>query len=251
MKDDAIASSSKHTLSTAESHHDSLCAYCTEWAWSFRASLVDLLQGMGSIDSPIHTQEDCVESDLSALKLFAQLTVLLLEALDMAVLDVQFMKLPGWSCAALTSSLRLILRSTQCEGEVGGLFGLAGQGVTKIASGWMERMLVRYWKTRAYGISKYPHGLGSASGCPTGGSPTSRRLAPSKEAGTRFNWVPKLGIGEEIQMYSSMRQLDLRKRYDIEKFGQDLKLRNFKPHASGACFTPFFDGHVDNPPGPH
>eukprot|EP00983_Pelagomonas_calceolata_P009000 292693-Pelagomonas_calceolata.AAC.1 len=50
----------------------SLCAYCTEWAWSFRASL-----GMDSIDSPTHTQKDCVESDLSALK-FAQFTVLLL-----------------------------------------------------------------------------------------------------------------------------------------------------------------------------
>eukprot|EP00983_Pelagomonas_calceolata_P071753 1151391-Pelagomonas_calceolata.AAC.10 len=35
-----------------------LCAYCTEWAWSFRASL----QGMGSIDNPTHTQEDGVES---------------------------------------------------------------------------------------------------------------------------------------------------------------------------------------------
>eukprot|EP00983_Pelagomonas_calceolata_P066350 1148990-Pelagomonas_calceolata.AAC.4 len=38
----------------------------------------------------------------------------------------------------LTSSLRLILRSTQCEGGVGDLFGLAGQGVTKIASGRLE-----------------------------------------------------------------------------------------------------------------
>eukprot|EP00983_Pelagomonas_calceolata_P131769 1161808-Pelagomonas_calceolata.AAC.9 len=64
-----------------------LCAYCKEWAWSFHASLVDLagqsltfelIQGMGSIDSPTHTQEDGVESDLSALKLFAQFTVLLL-----------------------------------------------------------------------------------------------------------------------------------------------------------------------------
>eukprot|EP00983_Pelagomonas_calceolata_P049110 1141358-Pelagomonas_calceolata.AAC.1 len=29
-------------------------------------------RGMGSIDSPTHTQKDCVESDLSALKLLAQ-----------------------------------------------------------------------------------------------------------------------------------------------------------------------------------
>eukprot|EP00983_Pelagomonas_calceolata_P010077 327748-Pelagomonas_calceolata.AAC.1 len=38
----------------------------------------------------------------------------------MAVLDVQCMKLPGWSCAA-SSSLRLItsLRSTQCGGREG------------------------------------------------------------------------------------------------------------------------------------
>eukprot|EP00983_Pelagomonas_calceolata_P084074 1156289-Pelagomonas_calceolata.AAC.7 len=31
-----------------------------------------LVEGMGSIDSPTHTQEDCVESDLCTLKLFAQ-----------------------------------------------------------------------------------------------------------------------------------------------------------------------------------
>eukprot|EP00983_Pelagomonas_calceolata_P104494 1159034-Pelagomonas_calceolata.AAC.8 len=47
----------------------SLCAYCTEWAWSFRASW-----GVGSIDSPVHNLENCVESDLSTLKLFAQFT---------------------------------------------------------------------------------------------------------------------------------------------------------------------------------
>eukprot|EP00983_Pelagomonas_calceolata_P036450 1133732-Pelagomonas_calceolata.AAC.1 len=35
-------------------------------------------QGMGSMDSPTHTQKDCAESDISTLKLFAQLTVLLL-----------------------------------------------------------------------------------------------------------------------------------------------------------------------------
>eukprot|EP00983_Pelagomonas_calceolata_P015679 497664-Pelagomonas_calceolata.AAC.1 len=33
-------------------------------------------RGMGSIDSPTHTQKDGVESHLSALKLFAQFTVL-------------------------------------------------------------------------------------------------------------------------------------------------------------------------------
>eukprot|EP00983_Pelagomonas_calceolata_P032946 1032281-Pelagomonas_calceolata.AAC.1 len=37
-----------------------------------------LVEGMGSIDSPTHTQKVCVESDLSAMKLFAQFTVLLL-----------------------------------------------------------------------------------------------------------------------------------------------------------------------------
>eukprot|EP00983_Pelagomonas_calceolata_P039666 1137276-Pelagomonas_calceolata.AAC.2 len=36
------------------------------------------MQGMGSIDSPTHPQEDCVESGLGTLKLLAQLTVLLL-----------------------------------------------------------------------------------------------------------------------------------------------------------------------------
>eukprot|EP00983_Pelagomonas_calceolata_P040449 1137619-Pelagomonas_calceolata.AAC.8 len=46
-------------------------------------------------------------------------------------------ELPGWSLMLLTSSLPLILWSTRCEGEVGGLFGLVGQGVTngKIATG--------------------------------------------------------------------------------------------------------------------
>eukprot|EP00983_Pelagomonas_calceolata_P124090 1161071-Pelagomonas_calceolata.AAC.13 len=35
----------------------------------------------------------------------------------MAVLDVQFMNLPGWRCATPDLSLPLILRSTQCEGK--------------------------------------------------------------------------------------------------------------------------------------
>eukprot|EP00983_Pelagomonas_calceolata_P072613 1151797-Pelagomonas_calceolata.AAC.1 len=46
----------------------SLCAYCTEWAWSFCASL-----GMGSIGSPTHTQEDCVEGGLGTLNLVAHM----------------------------------------------------------------------------------------------------------------------------------------------------------------------------------
>eukprot|EP00983_Pelagomonas_calceolata_P007922 258647-Pelagomonas_calceolata.AAC.1 len=33
-----------------------------------------VIQGLGSIDSPTHTQEDCVESDLFTLKGLAQLT---------------------------------------------------------------------------------------------------------------------------------------------------------------------------------
>eukprot|EP00983_Pelagomonas_calceolata_P077565 1153923-Pelagomonas_calceolata.AAC.2 len=36
-----------------------------------------LVEGMGSIDSPTHTKKDCVESDLNALKLIAQSTVML------------------------------------------------------------------------------------------------------------------------------------------------------------------------------
>eukprot|EP00983_Pelagomonas_calceolata_P118261 1160490-Pelagomonas_calceolata.AAC.6 len=81
--------------------------------------MAHLAKGMGSIDNPTHTQEDCVESDLSTLKLFAQFAVLSL-CLAGAVL-------------LLSSSIRLILWSTRCEGEVGGLFGSAGQGVTKVA----------------------------------------------------------------------------------------------------------------------
>eukprot|EP00983_Pelagomonas_calceolata_P040645 1137708-Pelagomonas_calceolata.AAC.1 len=38
----------------------------------------ELIQGMDNILSPTHTLKDCVESDLSTLKLFAQFTVLLL-----------------------------------------------------------------------------------------------------------------------------------------------------------------------------
>eukprot|EP00983_Pelagomonas_calceolata_P067019 1149319-Pelagomonas_calceolata.AAC.1 len=38
----------------------------------------------------------------------------------------------------LITSLRLILRSTRCEEGVCGLLGVAGQGVTKIASGRLE-----------------------------------------------------------------------------------------------------------------
>eukprot|EP00983_Pelagomonas_calceolata_P075348 1152972-Pelagomonas_calceolata.AAC.2 len=69
-----------------------------------------LVEGMGSIDSPTHTQKDCVESDLSTLQLFAQLTA-------------------------------LIMRSTQCEGGVGSMLGLVRQGVTKIALGQLEVVL--------------------------------------------------------------------------------------------------------------
>eukprot|EP00983_Pelagomonas_calceolata_P046436 1140170-Pelagomonas_calceolata.AAC.3 len=61
----------------------------------------------------------------------------------MAVLDVQFMNLPGWSCAAsyffITSEYEsLILWNTPCERVMGGLVGLAGQGVTKIAPGQLK-----------------------------------------------------------------------------------------------------------------
>eukprot|EP00983_Pelagomonas_calceolata_P130675 1161703-Pelagomonas_calceolata.AAC.1 len=79
---------------------------------------------MGSIDSPTHTQKDCVESDLSALKLFYTVH---------CVVAVRLLAGHRASCLAgfvllLTSSLRLILRSTRCEGGAGGLFGLAVQG---------------------------------------------------------------------------------------------------------------------------
>eukprot|EP00983_Pelagomonas_calceolata_P091042 1157493-Pelagomonas_calceolata.AAC.9 len=51
-----------------------------------------------------------------------------------------------WSCLAgvmllFESLLILILLSTRCEGEAHGPFGLAGQGVTKIASGRLELRL--------------------------------------------------------------------------------------------------------------
>eukprot|EP00983_Pelagomonas_calceolata_P080517 1155178-Pelagomonas_calceolata.AAC.1 len=60
----------------------------------------------------------------------------------MAVLDVQFTKLPSWSCAFFHFFIVLYC-GTRCEGGLGGLFGLAGQGVTKIASGRLEVMLTQ------------------------------------------------------------------------------------------------------------
>eukprot|EP00983_Pelagomonas_calceolata_P061172 1146712-Pelagomonas_calceolata.AAC.2 len=65
-----------------------------------------LVEGMGSIDSP-PTPRRIVESDLSSLKLLAQFC------------QAGFVLL-------LTTSLRLMLRSTRCEEGVGGLFGAAG-----------------------------------------------------------------------------------------------------------------------------
>eukprot|EP00983_Pelagomonas_calceolata_P016082 508379-Pelagomonas_calceolata.AAC.1 len=58
---------------------------------------------------------------------------------DTAVLDVKFMKLPGWSCTASCFFLTLVLAGG--PDAVGGIFGLAGQGVTKIASGRLELRL--------------------------------------------------------------------------------------------------------------
>eukprot|EP00983_Pelagomonas_calceolata_P077560 1153918-Pelagomonas_calceolata.AAC.2 len=78
----------------------------------------------GSGSGPTHTQEGCVESHINTLTLSAQLTVLLLRMAVVVLL--------------LISSLRLILQSTRFEGEEGGILGLAGQGVTKIASGQLE-----------------------------------------------------------------------------------------------------------------
>eukprot|EP00983_Pelagomonas_calceolata_P038842 1136941-Pelagomonas_calceolata.AAC.2 len=41
-------------------------------------STAHLIKGMVSVDSPTHTQDDCVESDLGSLKLFAPFPVMLL-----------------------------------------------------------------------------------------------------------------------------------------------------------------------------
>eukprot|EP00983_Pelagomonas_calceolata_P048677 1141162-Pelagomonas_calceolata.AAC.1 len=45
-----------------------------------------LVEGMGNVDSPNHTQKDCLESDLETLKLFAQFTVLRVICTPMLVL---------------------------------------------------------------------------------------------------------------------------------------------------------------------
>eukprot|EP00983_Pelagomonas_calceolata_P048364 1141022-Pelagomonas_calceolata.AAC.8 len=87
---------------------------------------------MGSVDGPTHTQRDCVESDLSALKLSAQFGY---GAFGCSIHEVQLASCLAGVVLFLTTSLRLILRSTPCERGVGGLFGIAGQGVTKIALG--------------------------------------------------------------------------------------------------------------------
>eukprot|EP00983_Pelagomonas_calceolata_P128722 1161540-Pelagomonas_calceolata.AAC.2 len=95
------------------------------------------LRGMGSIDSPTDTQEDCVESDLGTLSSLRSSLCRCCEASSWAPGLVPSHCLAG-VVLLLTSSLRLILWSAQCEEGVGGLFGLAGQGVTNIASGQLE-----------------------------------------------------------------------------------------------------------------
>eukprot|EP00983_Pelagomonas_calceolata_P130060 1161657-Pelagomonas_calceolata.AAC.8 len=44
-----------------------------------------LVEGMESVDSPTHTQEDCVESGLGTLKLLAQFTCCCCEASSWAL----------------------------------------------------------------------------------------------------------------------------------------------------------------------
>eukprot|EP00983_Pelagomonas_calceolata_P098360 1158339-Pelagomonas_calceolata.AAC.2 len=55
--------------------------------------------------------------------------------------ELQEKRRPVTPVLLLTSSIPLILRTTRCEGEVGGLFGFTGQEVTKIASGRLELLL--------------------------------------------------------------------------------------------------------------
>eukprot|EP00983_Pelagomonas_calceolata_P124759 1161139-Pelagomonas_calceolata.AAC.8 len=81
--------------------------------------MFQLIQGMGSLDSPTHIQEDGVESGLGTLKLFAQSTVTVNTTRCVAV-----RLLAGHlaSCLAgvvllLASLLPLILRNTPCEGS--------------------------------------------------------------------------------------------------------------------------------------
>eukprot|EP00983_Pelagomonas_calceolata_P073123 1152016-Pelagomonas_calceolata.AAC.1 len=50
-----------------------------------------LVEGMGSIDSPTNTQEDCAKSDLGTLRLSYNSLCCCCEASSW---------LPGWSCAA-------------------------------------------------------------------------------------------------------------------------------------------------------
>eukprot|EP00983_Pelagomonas_calceolata_P055295 1144091-Pelagomonas_calceolata.AAC.2 len=57
--------------------HSGHGAFVQAWYTFVGRSLAfKLIQGMGSIERVAHTQEDCVESDLGTLKLFAQFTVL-------------------------------------------------------------------------------------------------------------------------------------------------------------------------------
>eukprot|EP00983_Pelagomonas_calceolata_P076307 1153372-Pelagomonas_calceolata.AAC.3 len=84
----------------------------------FLLSVACLVEGMGSVNSFTHIQEDCVVSDLSTKKLFAQslcrrceasswtpgliphTTVFVFYKVDLAVLSAQIMGLPDLSCAA-------------------------------------------------------------------------------------------------------------------------------------------------------
>eukprot|EP00983_Pelagomonas_calceolata_P035764 1119379-Pelagomonas_calceolata.AAC.1 len=54
-------------------------AHIGQWAWSFCASL-----GIDSVDSPTHTQKDCVESDLITLSCLHSCLCCCCEASDWA-----------------------------------------------------------------------------------------------------------------------------------------------------------------------
>eukprot|EP00983_Pelagomonas_calceolata_P034771 1089385-Pelagomonas_calceolata.AAC.1 len=86
-----------------------------------------LVEVIGNIDHPTHSQKDFMESDL----------------LDMAVLDVQFMKLPGWSSAAFYYFITSYTAEYPMWGGSRWSIWVSRAGVTKIALGRLGERLAR------------------------------------------------------------------------------------------------------------
>eukprot|EP00983_Pelagomonas_calceolata_P084007 1156274-Pelagomonas_calceolata.AAC.4 len=120
-----------------------------------------LVQGMGRTDIPLIPRGLCGEWSWH-LEGFCTVH---------CVVAVRLLAGHQDSCLAgvvllLASSLPLTIRSTRCEGELSGLFGFVGQGVTKTASGRLE---LRPAPSEILGSKRYggrvPEGIANALIC--------------------------------------------------------------------------------------